>query len=52
MIGVEMVEDSTSHAPMTKERFAVIWEQCKDMGLLLGKGGFHGNVSMEVFMVM
>lgn len=44
MIGVEMVEDSTSHAPMTKERFAVIWEQCKDMGLLLGKGGFHGNV--------
>ena len=21
-----------------------IWEECREMGLLLGKGGFYGNV--------
>ena len=25
---------------------AEIWENTKDMGLLLGKGGFYGNVSI------
>ncbi len=21
-----------------------VWEECKDNGVLLGKGGYHGNV--------
>lgn len=45
MIGVEMVESASSRAPLNSNSFGDIWENCKDMGVLLGKGGINGNVS-------
>lgn len=44
MIGVELVEDKKSRKPIAPEKIAKIWETCKDMGVLFGKGGLHGNV--------
>ena len=44
MIGVEMVNDKASRAPLSPEKMMNIWEDCKDMGLLLGKGGINGNI--------
>lgn len=44
MIGVEMVADKQSKAPLPAEKVLAIWEDCKDMRVLLGKGGVHGNV--------
>lgn len=43
MLGVELVKDRGSKEP-AKEETARVFETAKDMGLLLGKGGFHGNV--------
>ena len=34
---------SSLQAP-AKEEVAHVWERCKDLGVLLGKGGLHGNV--------
>lgn len=34
-----------SKTPLPPEQFVPIWEDCKDMGVLLGKGGLYGNVS-------
>lgn len=45
MIGVELVENKETREPIKSETFSKIWEACKDMGVLLGKGGFYGNVS-------
>lgn len=45
MIGVEMVVDKESRAPIDNELFLKIWEHTKDLGVLFGKGGFHGNVN-------
>lgn len=44
MIGVELVEDRNTRQPMQPANFSDIWEDCREMGLLLGKGGLHGNV--------
>ncbi len=44
MIGVEMVADKESRAPLVGDKLLNVWEDCKDMGLLLGKGGLNGNV--------
>ncbi|XP_048253365.1 alanine--glyoxylate aminotransferase 2, mitochondrial-like [Haliotis rufescens] len=43
MIGVEMVTDKKSRKPMSGEDIGDIWEDTKDMGILLGKGGLYGN---------
>jgi len=43
MLGVELVKDRTSKAP-AKEETLQVFEMTKDLGLLIGKGGFHGNV--------
>ena len=32
---------------MPPEKFVPIWEDIKDMGVLIGKGGLYGNVSIE-----
>lgn len=40
-----MVEDTASRKPMKANNFLEIWERCKDMGVLFGKGGLHANVS-------
>lgn len=45
MIGVEMVESGGTRKPLNATDFVDIWERCKDMGVLLGKGGINGNVS-------
>ena len=44
MIGIEMVTDKESRNPLPVEKVGQIWEDCKDMKLLLGKGGLFGNV--------
>lgn len=42
MLGVELVRDRSTKEPAGSET-AHILEQAKDRGLLLGKGGLHGN---------
>jgi len=42
MLGVELVKDRKTKAP-AKEETAQLLEHAKDMGLLIGKGGFYGN---------
>jgi alanine-glyoxylate transaminase/(R)-3-amino-2-methylpropionate-pyruvate transaminase len=43
MLGVELVKDRTSKEP-AKAQAAAVLELAKERGLLLGKGGLHGNV--------
>lgn len=43
MIGCELVTDRTTKIPAKAETMRV-FEMAKDLGLLIGKGGFHGNV--------
>ena len=43
MIGVELVKDRTTKAPATAETGAV-FDRCKELGVLVGKGGLYGNV--------
>jgi alanine-glyoxylate transaminase/(R)-3-amino-2-methylpropionate-pyruvate transaminase len=43
MIGVELVKDRKTKEPAGDE-CARIFERAKELGLLMGKGGFHGNV--------
>jgi len=42
MLGIELVKDRQSKEP-AKEASAQILERCKEMGLLLGKGGLWGQ---------
>jgi len=42
MLGIELVKDRKSKEP-AKEECAQILESCKEMGLLLGKGGLWGQ---------
>uniref|UniRef100_A0A670YQ51 Alanine--glyoxylate aminotransferase 2, mitochondrial n=1 Tax=Pseudonaja textilis TaxID=8673 RepID=A0A670YQ51_PSETE len=41
MIGIEMVKNKETCEPLPAEEMDQIWEDCKDMGLLIGKGGTH-----------
>jgi len=43
MCGVELVTDRATKAHATAQ-CAAVFEQCKDLGLLIGKGGLMGNV--------
>ncbi|XP_076027884.1 alanine--glyoxylate aminotransferase 2, mitochondrial isoform X2 [Genypterus blacodes] len=43
MIGVEMVKDKASNTPLPPEAMSEIFEDIKDMGVLLGKGGLYGQ---------
>jgi len=43
MIGVELVKDRGTKEP-AKNECALVFERTKDLGLLIGKGGLHGNV--------
>ncbi|KAM8960888.1 alanine--glyoxylate aminotransferase 2, mitochondrial [Pelodytes ibericus] len=43
MIGVEMVKDKKTLEPLPAEEMNLIWEDCKDMGVLIGKGGLHNQ---------
>lgn len=44
MIGVELIADVETKEPMAVEQVLDIFEDIKDMGVLIGKGGVHGNV--------
>jgi len=44
MIGVEFVSDPVTRAPLPAADILDIWEQCKDLGVLFGKGGLSGNI--------
>ena len=43
MLGIELVKDHSSKAP-AKEECARVFERCRELGLLIGKGGLHGSV--------
>ncbi len=43
MCGIELVTDRTTKAHATAQ-CAAIFERCKDLGVLIGKGGLFGNV--------
>ena len=43
MCGVDLVADLATKTPATVQ-CAAIFERCKDLGLIIGKGGFFGNV--------
>ena len=43
MLGMEFVKDRESKEPATEECVQV-FERCKELGLLLGKGGLYGSV--------
>ncbi|KAG9488401.1 hypothetical protein GDO78_007944 [Eleutherodactylus coqui] len=49
MIGIEMVTDKETQRPLPTEEMNFIWEDCKDHGVLLGKGGLYNNVSCFFF---
>ena len=42
MLGVELVKDRKTREPATAECVAV-FEKCRELGLLIGKGGLKGN---------
>ncbi|KAG5879926.1 hypothetical protein JTB14_009300 [Gonioctena quinquepunctata] len=44
MIGVELVDNNETRQPMNPTKFMKIWEHCRDLGLIIGKGGPYGNV--------
>src|SRR5882724_8921528 len=43
MLGIELVKDRATKEP-AKSECAQVMENCKDLGLLLGKGGLYGSV--------
>lgn len=45
MIGVELISNSETRSPLKAEHMLDIFEDIKNMKILLGKGGVHGNVS-------
>ncbi|XP_075311814.1 alanine--glyoxylate aminotransferase 2, mitochondrial-like [Odontesthes bonariensis] len=42
-IGVEMVKDKASREPLSADAMGEIFENIKDMGVLIGKGGVYGQ---------
>jgi len=43
MLGIELVRDRGTKEPASAE-CARVFETCRELGLLIGKGGLHGNV--------
>lgn len=44
MVGVELVKNKSTIDPLGAVDFVNIWEDCKNMGVLMGRGGLNGNV--------
>jgi len=47
MVGVEMVSSKESRKELDAGTMNNIFEDLKDAGLLVGKGGYYGNVSCD-----
>ncbi|XP_036984948.2 alanine--glyoxylate aminotransferase 2, mitochondrial isoform X1 [Artibeus jamaicensis] len=43
LIGIEMVKDKTSRQPLPREEVSQIQEDCKRMGLIIGRGGLFSQ---------
>ncbi|XP_074138799.1 alanine--glyoxylate aminotransferase 2, mitochondrial [Sminthopsis crassicaudata] len=43
MIGIEMVQDQDSRQPLSLQEVNLIHEDCKDMGLIVGRGGLFNQ---------
>ncbi|XP_020851286.1 alanine--glyoxylate aminotransferase 2, mitochondrial isoform X2 [Phascolarctos cinereus] len=43
MIGIEMVQDQDSRQPLPRKEMNLIHEDCKDMGVILGRGGLFSQ---------
>ena len=43
MLGMELVKDQNTKEPATAETLQIM-EHCREAGVLIGKGGFYGNV--------
>lgn len=43
MLGIEFVKDRSTKEP-AKEECLRVFERCRELGVLVGKGGLHGNV--------
>ena len=50
MIGVELVSNFETRTPLQVERLLEIFEDIKNMGVLVGKGGLHANVSEPILL--
>jgi alanine-glyoxylate transaminase/(R)-3-amino-2-methylpropionate-pyruvate transaminase len=46
MIGIEMVADKETRTPLPNNQFVDIWDDCKNMGVLIGRGGLYKNLSI------
>jgi alanine-glyoxylate transaminase/(R)-3-amino-2-methylpropionate-pyruvate transaminase len=44
MIGIEMVEDKETRVPLKADKMLDVFEDIKDAGVLIGRGGHFGNV--------
>ncbi|XP_044132351.1 alanine--glyoxylate aminotransferase 2, mitochondrial [Bufo gargarizans] len=44
MIGVELVTDKKTRRPLPAEELNIIWEYCRENGVLVGKGGLYSNI--------
>jgi len=47
MIGIEMVTDKETKTPLPYNQFVNIWDDCKNMGVIFGRGGMYKNVSIS-----
>lgn len=45
MIGVELVSNKATREPLEPSKFTKLWDNCLEMGVILGRGGLYGNVS-------
>lgn len=48
MIGVELVADPETREPLPVDVVGQLFEDIKDSGVLIGKGGVNGNVRMTI----
>jgi alanine-glyoxylate transaminase/(R)-3-amino-2-methylpropionate-pyruvate transaminase len=44
MIGLELIKNDEFASPVENEKYFQVWEACRDLGLIIGRGGIHGNV--------
>jgi alanine-glyoxylate transaminase/(R)-3-amino-2-methylpropionate-pyruvate transaminase len=44
MIGLELIKNDEFASPVENEKYFEVWEACRDLGLIIGRGGIHGNV--------